>query len=242
MPDAPNQANPIAYPAPPRPYLAPRQVYKDVTLWPLRQAGPSRRAAAADQRLWVLEEALEDGFVGVGAAGRDGWVVVESRAPAPLWVPAGEPLGVAGVAAETTVVPAHAQRRVRVWPAGPGVPGALDRSAGGCARCARALGRAFGPVGDQVGFVAAVHDRVVALELVWPSRAYARRLQQRLAAWAGFLLDPGSPDGADAAPAWDSPEALLAAALAEPCSGDRWIGGALVRMALAGEGGARARL
>jgi len=174
--------------------LAPRQVAKDVTLWPLVLADGG--AAASHAELWPLDEALEDGFVGVSVEAGGGLVRLESRAPAPVWVPAGEALGAAGRAAESRVVPARGATVVRVRCGEPP-----------CARCCRALAAAFHAAEAPVGFVAAVHDRAVALELVLPAGLLARRFARRLEAWAPWLLalEDGDAEG------FDSPEALLAA-------------------------------
>jgi len=178
--------------------LAPRQVAKDVTLWPLV---PDRvEVAAADgPELWPLDEALEDGFVSVERRG--GLVRLASRAPAAIWVPAGEPLGGAGRAAATRWIPPRASVDVRALPGDPP-----------CQRCARGLARGFHAVEGQVGFVLAVHERAVGVELVLPPGLLARRLARRIEAWAPRLL--AAFDGADDAtpgPGFDSPEALLAA-------------------------------
>jgi hypothetical protein len=170
-------------------------VAKDVTLWPLVA---DEGAVFARAELWPLDEALEDGFVGVAAARGGGLVEIESRAPVPVWVPAGEPLGGVGLAADSRVVAPHGRTVVRV-------------RAGGapCARCARALARAFHAGDAPLGFVAAVHDRAVALELVAAPGLLARRLGRRLEAWAPWLLAAEEEGGAVGL---DSPEALIAAA------------------------------
>lgn len=178
--------------------LAPRQVTKDVTVWPLVLAG---HASAPGAELWPLDEALEDGFVGVRAdpddpAGR--LVRIESRASAPVWVPAGEPVGGAGLAAQSRIVPPHGSVMVRTRD---------DRPP--CGRCARALASAFHAAGDPVGFVAAVHDRAVALELVLPVGLLSRRFAKRLEAWAPWLL--ALQEGGEEVVGLDSPEALIAA-------------------------------
>lgn len=172
--------------------LAPRQACKDVTLWPLVLDGPGEGC-----ELWPLEEALEDGFVGVGPPDAGGCARVESRAPAPVWVAEGEALGGAGVAGESLLVPAHGVARVRLRAPSPSA----------CARCCESLARSFRAVEGQVGFVASVHDRTLALELVLPAGPLARRLEQRLRAWAPFLL---AEETEPAAQGFDSPEALLA--------------------------------
>jgi len=173
--------------------LAPRQVAKDVTLWPLVLAEPGEPAG----ELWPLEDAMEDGFVGVGAPGTRGRARVESRAPVPVWVAAGERLGGAGIAGESVLLPARSMVRVRVTAADPPA----------CSRCCAGLAGSFRAVEGQVGFVAAVHERALALELVLPGGGLARRLHQRLLAWAPFLL---AEEAEPAARGFDSPEALLA--------------------------------
>ena len=181
--------------------LAPRQAVKDVTFWPLVACGGEGARAAPEP--WPLDEALEDGFVGVRALG-GGWAEVESRACAPLWVPAGEPLGACGRAAASRIVPPHG--RALVW---------VREEARPCARCAGALVRGLRPPEGCVGFVAAVHDRAVALELVLPGGLLGRRLGRRVAAWAPFLLSSAEPEG------FESPEALLAAVRAGEGLGGR---------------------
>jgi len=199
--------------------LAPRQVAKGVTLWPL--VLDSALASPPDRELWPLDEALEDGFVGVGAepGGRprgSGLVRVESRAPVPVWVPAGELLGGAGRAAGSRIVPPHGSIAVRALGAGPP-----------CWRCARAVASAFHATQAPVGFVAAVHDRAVALELVVPAGLFARRFARRLEAWAPWLL---AAEESDEAEGFESPEALLAAVAA----GQRLAGRARAEVICAG--------
>ena len=175
--------------------LTARQVSKDVTLWPLVLPGDGR--AGGEPELWPLEEALEDGFVGVAGDAEGGLVRLESRAPAPVWVPAGERLGGAGYAAESRILVPHAVTAVRAR--GGEAP---------CARCCRALATNFHAVDDQVGFVVSVQDRAVGLELALPAGLLARRFGRRVEAWAPWLLaleDSGEAEGLD------SPEALLAA-------------------------------
>lgn len=173
--------------------LARRQVCKDVTLWPLLAAP----AADAGQRpeIGSLGEALEDGFVSVAHAGV-GLVAVESRAPEPVAVLAGEAVGAAGVARRSVLLPPRGRATVRLAPA--------RRPA--CARCVAALAEAFRPEPGQAGFVLAVHDRAVGLEWLWPGHLGARRLGERIRAWAPWLLADDPEASGDMAP-----EALVAA-------------------------------
>jgi len=193
--------------------LAPRQVAKDVTFWPLWIPG----AAAPAPEAWPLDRALEDGFVGV-APQPGGLVRVESRAPVPVWVPAGEPLGGAGRAAASRLVAPRSATLVRV-----------RREPPPCARCASALAAGLRAVDGQVGFVAAAQDRAVGLELVLPPGLLAGRLRTRVEAWAPWLL---AVDPAEEGVGFDSPEALLAAVRS-----GRGIGGrARAELVLAGSG------
>jgi hypothetical protein len=175
--------------------LAPRQACKDVTLWPLILSEPDEPRG----ELWPLEEAMEDGFVGIGGPDARGLASVQSRAPAPVWVAAGEPLGGAGVAGESLLVAARGTARVPVAAAGAG--------GSACGRCCARLAQSFRALEGQVGFVASVQDRALALELVLPAGPLARRLEQRLRAWAPFLL---AQEAERESPGFDSPEALLA--------------------------------
>jgi hypothetical protein len=174
--------------------FARRQAAKAVTLWPLVLVGDDEAG-----ELWPLDEALEDGFVGVHRAGGD-CVEVVSRAPVSVWIPAGERLGGEGRAAASRVLAPHASATIPVQAGDPP-----------CARCCRALAGAFHAAGSPVGFVAAVHDRAVGLELVLPAGPLARRFSARVEAWAPWLL--AAEDSAEAV-GFESPEALLAAARA----------------------------
>lgn len=186
--------------------LGRRQACKEVTLWPLTLPGVD----APGGELWPLDEALDDGFVGIAAAGPGRAARVESRAPVPVWIPEGEPVGGAGLAGATLVLPPHGSAWAPLVPA---------RGGGACRRCCRALAGGFLPVEDQVGFVLSVHDRARVLELVLPAGLLARRLRRRVEAWAPLLLAPEvllAPEGEEAAEAeilgFEAPEALLAAA------------------------------
>jgi len=194
--------------------LGPRQVAKEVTLWPL--VLPLQDCPPGPE-LWPLEEALEDGFVAILAAAEPGRVRIESRAPAPVWIAAGEPLGAAGRAAESTVLGPHGGAPVDVLSGGPS-----------CDRCCGAFAEAFHGAEDQVGFVLSVHDRAVGLELVLAPGLLTRRLRHRVAAWAPWLLGLEARGEDDLG--LESPEALLAALRSgHPLGGARvalvWPGG-----------------
>lgn len=165
--------------------LARRQVCKDVTLWPLvRPHGATASAPGERPEIWCFETAVEDGFLSLEALDGSQAVRVASRAAVPVAVLAGEPLGAAGVAGESRVIPARASLTVRL---------AEEAGTPSCSHCRRALVAGFRPEPGQVGFVLALQDRAVALEWLSPGWLCRARLGQRLRAWAPWLLAQEDP-------------------------------------------------
>jgi hypothetical protein len=202
--------------------LARRQVAKDFTLWPVIACAPM----APEPELWSLEGALEDGFVSLEARAGDGAVRVRSRAAVPIAVLAGEPLGGLGRSACSRLVPPHGTVTVQR---------AAEPATPTCLRCVRSLAQAFRAEPGQVGFVWAVHDQAVALELLWPGWLGGGWLAQRVAAWAPWLLAlEAGPDPVEGSQGDAAPERLierLRAARSEPPGRGPWVH----RVVLAGD-------
>ncbi len=194
--------------------LARRQVDKEVTLWPL----VAESSAVSPLEVWPVETALEDGFLSVASLSRETSegaagaapaeaVRVTNRAALPVVLLAGEPLGGAGVAAESRLIPPHCAVSLSLAAASSERP---------CPHCVEALVAAFRPEEGQVGFVLSLHDRAIALEVVSPGWLCERRLERRLAAWAPWLLAQAGRDAwehEDSGPGF-APEDLLRAVAA----------------------------
>ena len=161
-------------------HLAPRQAHKALTLWPLRRRTRGPQAAAS--RCVLLGEALASGTALLAERSEEGGAPIahlENRGALPVLVLLGEEI--------------PAARRDRVAGASlllaPGTSLVLD---GTCIEWARANGEvleSFHTVDEQVGFVAAIADEVVGLELLASPALFAASFARLAASYATNAVD-----------------------------------------------------
>jgi hypothetical protein len=184
-------------------YLAPRQDDKALALWPLLSrsaAGPPSRSV----EYLLLSEALEDGLAGLSAPEADGAAEVENRAPLPLLILAGEPLGSpsSGVVARSSVLAAPRGASTVPTEARPG--NSHDPLSTGRLHELR-------PLAGQLGFVATLGDSVLGLELLGDAHIFARALPVLVTVYWRRALTSAFRCGPGRVSCFDAPEPFLEA-------------------------------